>query len=522
MRELIVDSFAGGGGASTGIEMALGRSPDYAINHDAEALAMHAINHPDCVHLSKDIWQVCPFDVVGRRPVGLLWASPDCKHFSKAKGGKPRERNIRDLAWVVVRWAEEVRPRVIILENVEEFRTWGPLYEDGTPIRELAGHTFEHWLKRLRTAGYKAEWRELRACDHGAPTIRKRFFLIARRDGRKICWSKPTHGAPDDPAVLAGRKKPWRTAAEIIDFSLPCPSIFMSREEAKAFHAATGIRVNRPLAENTMARIARGVQRYVIEAAEPFVVKNMTNNTARRVDAPVSTVLTGNHHMLVTPFVSYAQQGGASRAADAPLHTVTASAKDANQVVAVFLAQHNGGMTGHGAGEPVSTITQRGANQALVTAEMVSAGLRGAMQEARRSISPTGTHRDQVRAFLIKYFGTAVGQELSEPLHTATAKPRFGLVTIEGAEHEIVDIGMRMLTPRELFRAQGFPDSYVIDRGLFRDAGGGAEERPLTATAAIRMCGNAVPPPPAGALVAANCADMAVKKEGAAEEEVAA
>ena len=255
MRELIVDSFAGGGGASTGIELALGRSPDIAINHDAEALALHRINHPETWHLPHNVWKVDPVAVTAGRPVGLLWASPDCKHFSKAKGGKPVKRNIRDLAWVVPRWAKQVRPRVIILENVEEFRDWGPISAEGVPCKERKGDEFKRWCAELKRLGYRVEHRELRACDYGAPTIRKRLFVIARRDGEKIVWPKPTHGRPDDPEVISGRKLPWRTAADIIDWSLPCHSIFLSREEGRA------VGVNRPLADATMARIARGGKR---------------------------------------------------------------------------------------------------------------------------------------------------------------------------------------------------------------------------------------------------------------------
>jgi DNA (cytosine-5)-methyltransferase 1 len=280
MRELIIDSFAGGGGASTGITAALGRSPDYAINHDREALAMHAANHPETIHLSKNIWQVDPMEVVGRRPVGLAWFSPDCKHFSKAKGGRPVKREIRDLAWTVVLWAKRVRPRVILLENVEEFADWGPLVitDEGQwrPCPERRGATFKRWVGELRRLGYRVEWRELRACDYGAPTIRKRLFLIARRDGKKIIWPTPTHAAPNDRDVIAGRKLPWRTAAEIIDWSLPCHSIFLTRAEGRA------VGVNRPLAEATMTRIAKGVKRYVLDAAQPFVIPRRPGDRARR------------------------------------------------------------------------------------------------------------------------------------------------------------------------------------------------------------------------------------------------
>lgn len=301
-RPMIIDSFAGGGGASTGIELALGRSPDVAINHNAAALALHAANHPETLHLDSNIWDVEPRSVTKGRPVGLLWASPDCKHFSKAKGGAPRDRNIRDLAWVVVRWAEDVKPDVIVMENVEEFRTWGPIGEDGQPIKELSGVTFELWMKRLRRAGYRLQWRELRACDYGAPTIRKRFFMIARRDGRPIVWPKPTHGDPATTAVKRGKLLPWHTAAECIDWSLPCPSIFDTSEEIKEKH---GLRSIRPLAANTLARVARGMRRYVLDAERPFLV-NLTHG-GRLEDAyePFRTI-TGAHRgekALVAPSI---------------------------------------------------------------------------------------------------------------------------------------------------------------------------------------------------------------------------
>lgn len=268
-RPLIVDSFAGGGGASTGIEMALGRSPDIAINHSETALALHKANHPDTLHLSENIYKVDPLDYVSGRKVGLAWFSPDCKHFSKAKGGKPVERNIRDLAWIVVLWAERAKPDVIILENVEEFREWGPLVETERglmPCPDSKGATFTKWCAELRKRGYKIQWRELRACDYGAPTIRKRFFLIARCDGLPITWPKPTHGKADSEDVIAGKKLPWRSAAEIIDWTQPCPSIFDTSEEVKEQY---GIRAIRPLAQNTLARIARGMERFVLKEAYP-------------------------------------------------------------------------------------------------------------------------------------------------------------------------------------------------------------------------------------------------------------
>lgn len=357
LPKMIIDSFAGGGGASTGIEMALGRSPDVAINHSAAALALHAANHPETLHLDSNIWDVEPREVTRGRPVGLLWASPDCKHFSKAKGGAPRDRNIRDLAWVVVKWAEDVKPDVICMENVEEFVTWGPVDNDGQPIKEFAGQTFELWVKRLRRAGYRVQWRELRACDYGAPTIRKRWFLVARRDGRAITWPKPTHGDPKSPAVRRGKLLPWRTAAECIDWSLPCPSIFASSAEIMAQH---GLRAVRPLAGNTLARIARGMKRYVIEADRPFLVNLTHGGREEPADEPIRTI-TGAHRgekaVVVPSIVGCGGRAGQSRprGGDEPFATVTAKADAC--LVAPSITRFNGGATGQDLRDQLATVT---------------------------------------------------------------------------------------------------------------------------------------------------------------------
>lgn len=376
---LIIDSFAGGGGASTGIEMALGRSPDIAINHDADALAMHQVNHPETLHLSKNIWHVDPLEAVGNRRVGLAWFSPDCKHFSKAKGGRPVKRSIRDLAWVVVLWAKRVRPEVIFLENVEEFKDWGPVSEDGKPCAVRKGETFKRWAGDLKRLGYKLEFRELRACDYGAPTIRKRLFMIARRDGSPIVWPKPTHGPPDDPDVIAGRKLPWRTAAEIIDWSIPCPSIFDTSEEIKAKY---GIRAIRPLAEATMRRIARGVVRYVLEAKKPFIVNLTHGARVEDADEPLKTVTCANRGekaVVVPTFVGCGGRAGQSapRGGDLPLGTQTAKA-DGCVVAPVLVETAHGEVSpkgvkrwGFGAkptDEPVGTITAGGAGKAAIVA----------------------------------------------------------------------------------------------------------------------------------------------------------
>ncbi|MBN8294583.1 DNA cytosine methyltransferase [Rhodobacter sp. NTK016B] len=370
---MIIDSFAGGGGASTGIENALGRAPDVAINHSADALALHAANHPETLHLDSNIWDVDPREVADGRHVGLLWASPDCKHFSKAKGAAPRDRNIRDLAWVVVKWAEDVKPDVICMENVEEFVTWGPLDNDGKPIKEFAGATFDLWVKRLRRAGYRVDWRELRACDYGAPTIRKRWFLVARRDKRRIFWPKPTHGDPKSPAVRKGKLKPWRTAAECIDWSIPCPSIFATSTEIMADF---GIRAIRPLAANTLARVARGMKRYVIDAKEPFIV-NLTHGARAEPGAEPFRTITGANRgekAVIVPAIV-----GAGRAkADACLasaflaslkgttrrdrsighpHPTVLAGGGHSAIIVPSLQRFNGGATGSDPRDPAPTVT---------------------------------------------------------------------------------------------------------------------------------------------------------------------
>lgn len=353
---IIVDNFAGGGGASTGIEAALGRAVDIAINHDEEALRMHEANHPGTVHIRNNIWQVHPTEVVAGRPVSLAWFSPDCKHFSKAKGGKPREKSIRDLAWVVVLWAQRVKPQVILLENVEEFRTWGPLDDDGYPIKERAGETFAKWTKALRREGYKMQWRELRACDYGAPTIRKRFFMIARRDGLPIMWPEPTHGKPDSPDVLSGKLKPWRTAAEIIDWSIPCPSIFERKK---------------PLAEKTLRRIAHGIMKFVVNNPSPFIVPICNTKWAGDRfypgDEPLRTITTakGGEQALVTPFFARTAHGDVDskgKRRGQPCHgpadgfpTVTQSQDSA--LIVPHVTKFRAGAIGHDVGEPLHTVT---------------------------------------------------------------------------------------------------------------------------------------------------------------------
>ena len=545
--EIVVDLFAGGGGASTGIEQAIGRAVDVAINHDAEAISLHQANHPQTTHYCSDVFEVDPVAVTQGRPVGLLWASPDCKHFSKAKGGKPVSKKIRSLAWVVVKWVKELKPfnrhpRMIFLENVEEFQTWGPLNADNMPCPLRKGDTFRRWKQSLEKLGYVVEHRELRACDYGAPTIRKRLFLVARRDGLPIVWPEPTHAAPGTLAVKAKKLKPWRTAAECIDWSIAAPSIFERKKD---------------LADATCRRIAKGIMRYVVESANPFIVPLTHQGGDRTEDIakPFNTVTGANRgeKALIVPTLiqtGYGERPGQSPRVpglDKPIGTLVGGQKHA--LVSAFLAKHYTGVIGsdmgnpiatvtsvdhhslvtanmvhmgHGEGknggkrfshgirsveEPINTITASGAVGALVTSNLIK--LRGtntgsATDEPLHTVSAQGTHHAEVRAFLIKYYGTDQDPALGEPLHTITTKDRFGLVTIKGEEYAIVDIGLRMLTPRELYRAQGFPESYRIDLG--------ADGKPLTKTAQVRMCGNSVCPPLSCAIVGANYAEIASER----------
>ena len=639
--ELIIDNFAGGGGTSTGLERAFGRPVDIAINHDPEALAMHAINHPHTKHLCESVWDVDPIEVTGNQPVGLVWLSPDCKHFSKAKGGKPVEKRIRGLAWVTLRWAAKCKPRVIMLENVEEFKTWGPLLvaADGTskPDPAKRGKTFDSFVRQLRAHGYTVDHRELRASDHATPTIRKRFFLVARRDGLPIRWPDATHGAPTSPAVLAGKLLPHRTAAECIDWSIPCPSIFERK---------------RPLADATLRRIAKGIMRYVVDSAAPFIVgaggparageprstaspmgtlltRNdgyicapsivpvthqggdrsesinepfrtitgaqrgekalavaelapfvMTNTTGHagasadtpvptitsagnqalvtaflnehanasnqrvmavdeplrticaqvkgghfsmvsavlvdaahgevspggvkrwgsgvkevdeplgtvtasgnkalataflakhytgvvgsHLDAPIGTVTSCDHHSLVTAHITKFRTGSTGSELSEPLATITAGPKEnpagaphALGLVTAHIQRDMGKSIGHAVDAPLGTVTAGGGGKsALVASSLVK--LRGtstaaSMDEPLHTISAGGQHHAEVRSFLLAYYGTDQAQQLGDPLATVTSRDRFGLVTIQGQDYQIVDIGLRMLAPHELYRAQ--------------------------------------------------------------------
>lgn len=652
MKEIIVDNFAGGGGASTGIEMATGRSVDIAINHDENAIAMHSTNHPETLHYCESVFDVDPVAATAGRPVGLAWFSPDCRHFSKAKGSKPVKKEIRGLAWIVIRWALAKRPRVIMLENVEEFKTWGPLLtaEDGTehPDPMHAGETFAAFIGMLTTGiaadhpaiaeccevlnidvnsddvrrlvaglGYIVDHRELRACDFGAPTIRRRFFMVMRCDGQPVQWPVASHGDPKSLDVQSGKLAPYRTAAECIDWSIPCPSIFERKK---------------PLAENTLKRIARGIQRFVIDNPTPFIVKcNHTSTksvyncfrgqalneplqtitkthgyavvtphitkfrtgaTGQECDEPLPTITAGsserpggNGHALgmveatLSPFIAGAggsEYQGKPRAADVPLHTVmkeshsalitpviarigqtgfggdrmayeagkpltTVTSKAEHLLVAPVIAREFGNSVGHAVDEPNGTITAGGGGKsrlctaflakhfggnytgagaamdapahtvtttdhhALVTSNLIK--LRGTCKDGQPVTEPAptitagGLHIGEVRAFLLKYYGNEKeGVSLSESLHTVTTNDRFGLVTVEGVDYQIVDIGMRMLQPHELYAAQGFPSWYIIDQD-YRGIKYAKDKQ-------VARCGNAVPPPFAEALVRANLPEM--------------
>lgn len=502
--ELVVDNFAGGGGASTGIERAIGRPVDIAINHDPEAVAMHQANHPQTLHLCESVWDVDPRLATQGRPVGLAWFSPDCKHFSKAKGGKPVEKKIRGLAWVAVRWAATVAPRIIVLENVEEFVTWGPLTAEGRPCQRNRGREFRVFCNALARLGYRVEHRELRACDYGAPTSRKRLFLIARRDGEPIVWPAPTHAAAPAPG---SRLQPWRTAAECIDWSIPCPSIF-ERE--------------RPLAEATLRRIARGVKRYVIDAAEPFIVRigHTGQGDAGKtmgVHEPVSTITSKAEHLLVSPTLvqtGYGERAGQAPRApglDKPVGTVVAGGQK-HALVAAFLAKHYGGNETPGAplDAPMSTVTAQDHHASVAVSLLKLRGTSTGSSAAAPvpTISAQGTHIAEVRAFLVKFYGNG-GQwaGCDEPMHTIPSRDRMGLVTVEGQDYVIADIGMRMLQPRELARAQGFPADYLLEA---THAG-----RPLPKYAQVRMIGNSVCPPLAEALVRANYLEPAAVRAAA-------
>lgn len=472
--ELIVDNFAGGGGASTGIELATGYSVDIAINHDPEAIKMHKANHPNTKHYCENVWAIDPVKACNGHPVGLAWFSPDCKHFSKAKGGKPKDKNIRGLAWVALRWAGLVRPRVIMLENVEEFKTWGPLNRGHHPIKEKQGKTFERFVQQLRNLGYEVEFRELIAADYGAPTMRKRFFMVARCDGKPIVWPEPTHGPADSEAVKVGLLKPYVGAYTQIDFSRPCPSIFDTSEEIKEKY---GIRAVRPLAQKTMDRISRGFKKFILDNPEPFIIQCNHGGERRPNDIrePMPTIIEKHGYGIVAPtLIQY--------------HSETAHGEVRGQTIE----------------EPIMTVD--GSNRyGLVTSflsKFYKSGTGQDLREPLHTITTSAGHFGEVRAFLIKYYGDATGQDIEKPLDTVTTKDRFGLVTIKGVDYQIVDIGLRMLEPRELYGCQGFPDDYIIDHDYTGKTYPRSEQ--------VRRCGNAVCPPIPAALVRANLPELCV------------
>lgn len=524
-RPLIIDSFAGGGGASEGIRAALGRDPDYALNHDGLALAMHRINHPGTHHIEEDVWNVDAVGLCAGRDVGLLWMSPDCKHFSKAKGGKPREKAIRGLAWVGVRWIKSLpkrkRPRVVFLENVEEFADWGPLLDDGKPCPLQRGATFKSYVQAFEAMGYAVEHRELRACDYGAPTIRKRLFLIARRDGHPIVWPAPTHGDPKSEGVLSGRLKPWRTAAEIIDWTLPCPSIFETSAEIKAKH---GIRANRPLADATMARIAKGTMRYVVNAARPFLVRiNHGDSRGRRdrgLDEPMPTATHHGGDALVQLFVAQVNHGGGvggrDHAANEPMPTMTGKRGEA--IVTPFVTKFNRGATGHEIDRPLATVTSHHSEThgggaaplgivapflaprlqakpgdeprtravdlpaATITASDVLPGhLVGAclvprygerpgqdpraraVDEPAPVIVPTGNEGSLAAVHLTRQFGQSVGSGAEEPVGTITAggAGKAGVVAAFLAQHNLGVVGHAATEPVSTISQKGSQQQVV-------------------------------------------------------------
>lgn len=543
--ELIVDNFAGGGGASTGIEMATGYSVDIAINHDPEAIKMHKANHPNTKHYCENVWAVDPVKACNGHPVALAWFSPDCKHFSKAKGGKPKDKFIRGLAWVACRWAGLVRPRVIMLENVEEFKTWGPLNRGHHPIKSKQGKTFEKFVQQLNDLGYTVEFKELIAADYGAPTMRKRFFMIARCDGKPIVWPEPTHAPADSEEVKAGLKKPYVGAYTQLDFSLPCPSIFDTSEEIKEKY---GIRAVRPLAQKTMDRIARGLKKFVLDNPEPFIIQcnhggerrpndirepmptitgkhgygiveptlapymgtNTTNHPGGNCKDPIHTITTGNQQCLISPtLIQYhsetSKDGVRGQTIKDPIMTVDSSNRYG--LVASFLHKYyDGGYKGAGetVENPLPTVTAWDHNS-VVTANLIQMNNHCDGKDIRQPL-PTITagdgHFGEVRAFLIKYYGQGTGQDIEQPLDTVTARDRFGLVTIEGVDYQIVDIGLRMLEPRELYGCQGFPDDYIIDHDYTGKTYPRSEQ--------VRRCGNAVCPPIPAALVKANLSELCV------------
>ena len=517
--EIVVDLFAGGGGASTGIEMALRRHVDVAVNHNATAISLHTVTHPQTAPYVSDVFEVDPIKATGGRPVSLLWARPDCRHFSKAKGSKPVSPKVRGLAWIVVKWAKLARPRCICIENVEEFQTWGPLTPEGFPCPERKGATFKRWVSQLRSLGYQVEWRELRACDYGAPTIRKRLFVIARCDGEPISWPEPTHGE--------GRR-PYRTAAECIDWSVPCTSIF---ERPKG------------LASATLRRVAHGFKRYTLESPKPYIVRigqtgHGDGGKVMNIERPLTTVTTKAEHLVLVPTLiqtGYGERDGQQPRVpglDKPLGTAVAGGVKHAITAAVLIKNFGGapapGKTSQDLASPAPTILATGGPQSLLTASLVHLGhgeqsstgakrwshgvrdIRVPLNTITASGCPAGVvtthlvaadqdqvevdHSEEVKQLLVSFY-----PELAERFPEGPIT-----VDIEGVNYKVVDLRMRMLQPHELFKAQGFPAHYQIDKG--------ADGSKLTKEAQVRLCGNSVSPVVAEAIVRANLTQQVMKK----------
>ena len=520
--EIIVDNFAGGGGASTGIELATGRPVAIAINHDPDAILMHKTNHPYTEHLQASVWDVDPVQVCAGRPVGLAWFSPDCKHFSKAKGAALVDRNIRGLAWIVLRWAGTVRPKVIILENVEEFVTWGPVHK-GKPVKAKAGQTFRKWKQQLSDLGYEIDHRELVAADYGAPTTRKRFVLIARCDGYPIVWPERTHAPRESEEVKSGKCLPWRSAAEIIDWSVPMYSIFATKQEIKEQY---GVNAVRPLADNTMRRIIRGVDKFTIRSGNPFLVSGNAANLiqyhteqtesvrANGLDVPINTVDASNRYGLTCANLVEYYGNGVPLDISEPMHTVTAHDREA--LVSAHIQKYfDGGYKGCGdrADAPLSTVTAM-PRHGVCAAHVVefkgqdigqnpdkplrtitaSAGefAIAAVRTAKYAPGAALGYWPEVRALLNKYCGYSIAED------------EILLLWLNGACYYIHDIAMRMLTPRELYNAMGFPPDYIIDRDYTGKEYGKTKQ--------VARCGNAVCPPMAEALVRANLPEWCAEK----------
>lgn len=589
--EIIVDNFAGGGGASTGIELAAGRPVAIAINHDPDAILLHKTNHPYTEHLQASVWDVDPVEVCKGRPVGLAWFSPDCKHFSKAKGAALRDRNIRGLAWIVLRWAGTVRPRVIMLENVEEFQTWGPVRK-GKPVKKKAGTTFQKWKQQLSGLGYVIEHRELVAADYGAPTTRKRFVLVARCDGKPIVWPERTHAPRDSEEVKSGKCKPWRSAAEIIDWSLHSYSIFATKEEIKKQY---GVNAIRPLADNTLRRVIRGVDKFTIKSGKPFIVPTgygERQGQAPRVmdiEEPLRTVVSSGKFNLadavVAPFGMECNHSGDGHVRDLgdPMGTITAKHTGgiAQPVMAPFTFSNTGSSVGAPANEPVHTIRSAG-GQVLSAANLIqyhteqTENVRAAGLGNPIPTVDAANRHGLASAQLVEYYGNGNPLDAVQPLHTVTAHDREALacahvvkfkgkelgqypadalntITAQGLEYAecravlakvepardlgnwpkvrellnkhcgydlkddevilliirgiayfIADITLRMLTPRELYNAMGFPIDYTIERDYM------GNEYPKSKQ--VARCGNAVCPPMAEAVVRANFPEWCRRK----------